>query len=266
MILRLPQGYQRLASVTPLAVAHDRVADAIRGILATSTLYEWARQHPERWEYRGRAPVYGAPLPGGPRVVVRHAWRGGLLAGLLRDLYVPPTPAPSELLTSAILQQLGVPTPPVLAFATYRAAGILRRADIVTVEVDGRDLAAALAAADPAGRRALVAPVATLIGNLTEAGAWHQDLNAKNILITARADATPLAVVLDVDRVRFTPGGDPHVRGANLDRLRRSIDKSRSRGLGTFSTDDWAALVARVNEDDAIRESVRHARTVDLIA
>lgn len=266
MIVRLPRGYQRLAGISPLAVAHDTVADAVREILTHGTLHDWARDHRERWEYQGRGPVYSAPLPGGPRVVVRHAWRGGLLAPLLRDLYLPPTPAPTELLISNILTQVGVPTPPVLGFATYKAAAFLRRADVVTVEVDGRDLAATLAQADPPGRRALAPVVATLIGALTEAGAWHQDLNAKNILVTQKADGTRLAVLLDVDRVRFMPGGDPHVRDANLARLQRSIEKARAAGAVTFSADDWSAVVTRVHEDEEIRRATREARTLDVMA
>ncbi|MBL8958504.1 MAG: hypothetical protein JNJ98_01540 [Gemmatimonadetes bacterium] len=266
MILRLPRGYQRLTGISPLAVAHDSVAPAVREILAHGTLFEWARDHRERWEYRGRGPVYSAPLPGGPRVVVRHARRGGLLAPILRDLYLPPTPAPAELLISAILTQVGVPTPPLLGFATYRAAGLLRRADVITVEVDGRDLAATLSDADPPTRRALALTVATLIGALTDAGAWHQDLNAKNILITQRADGSRLAVVLDVDRVRFTPGGDPHVRDANLDRLRRSIEKARAAGAVTFSADDWDALRTRVLADEETRRAEREAHPVDILA
>ncbi len=259
MIVRLPQGYQRLDGITPLAVAHESVAGAIRGILATQSLDAWASSHQERWRYEGRGPVYSAPLPGGPRVVVRHARRGGLLAPLLRDVYLPPTPAPAELLISAILRQTGVPTPPVLAFATYRAGGFLRRVDVVTAEVEGRDLASHLAAVEPPERRALVEPVAHLIGALTEAGAWHQDLNAKNILITPR-DGVLRAVVLDVDRVQFMPGGDPHLRDANLQRLQRSIAKARGRGVATFSEDDWAALVDRVGAEEAIRHEVHQTR------
>lgn len=259
MIVRLPRGYQRLEGISPVAVAHTQVAGAIRDILAAKTLYAWAESHAERWVYKGRGPVYSAPLPGGPRIVVRHARRGGVLAPLLRDLYLPPTPAPAELLISALLQQVGVPTPPLLAFATYRAAGILRRVDIATVEVEGRDLASELAATDVHERRELASPVATLLGRLTDAGAWHQDLNAKNILIATKGDGERVAVVLDVDRVTFTPGGDPHVREANLARLKRSIDKARGRGDATFSEDDWSFLVTQVAADEARRAASRVA-------
>jgi 3-deoxy-D-manno-octulosonic acid kinase len=261
MILRLPRGYRRLEGITPLAVAHERFADTVTRLLAAGPLYQWAATHPERREYQGRGPVYSAPLPdGGPRVVVRHARRGGLLAPLLRDVYLPPTPAVSELLISAILVRGGVPTPPVLAFATYAVAGILRRLDVMTVEVEGSDLATALAqAASPGERQALHAPVARLLGAMLNAGAWHQDLNARNILLTTREQGQVLGLVVDVDRVRFAPPGDPHVRDANLARLRRSMEKFRARGAPAFDDGDFAEIERLMGTEEAARAQDRAA-------
>jgi 3-deoxy-D-manno-octulosonic acid kinase len=259
MILRLPRGYARIDGIAPLAVAHERSADAVKALLQQGTLFEWAASHPDRREYQGRGPVFSAPLPGGgPRVVVRHARRGGLLAPLLRDVYLPPTPAPAELLIAAILARAGVPTPPMVAFATYRALGVLRRADVVTVEVDGPDLATALERqSDPAARPALQRAVAGVLGALLNAGAWHQDLNAKNILIMAAGDGAAGGVVLDVDRVRFVPPGDPHVRAAHLARLRRSMEKRRARGQAAFDEADFSAIEGLLGSDEAVRASSR---------
>ena len=261
MILRLPRGYQRLKDVSPLAVSHERFADVIRGVLQGATLHGWAASHPDRREYRGRGPVYSAPLPGGgPRVVVRHARHGGLLAPVLRDVYLPPTPAASELLISAILVRAGVPTPPLIAFATYRAAGLFRRVDVMTAEVNGVDLAHALArSGSGAERRALLPPVARLLGAMLNAGAWHQDLNARNILLTAPEDGESLALVIDVDRVRFAPPGDPHVRDANLARLRRSMQRFRARGEPAFDDLEFAELERLVTTEEAARASDRAA-------
>jgi len=58
--------------------------------------------------------------------------------------------------------------------------------------------------ADSTGREAMLTGVATLLKNLVKAGAWHADLNLKNIYIVAHGpDIVPY--VLDVDRVSF-PG------------------------------------------------------------
>lgn len=268
MIVRLPRGYQRLEGFPSLTVAHQQYARAVREVLAGGTWHDWAAAHPERREYRGRGPVFSAPLPGGgPRVVVRHARRGGLLAPLLRDLYLPPTPAPSELVISAILQAYRVPTPPVVGFATYRVATVLRRVDVATLEIEGRDLATELAARpDPSAREPLLVPLATLLAALLNAGAWHQDLNARNILLARQGGDDPVAAVLDVDRVRFSPGGDPHIRDANFSRLRRSLQRLASQGIPVFGEPELAAIDERVREIDAARASERAAITEESIA
>ena len=259
MILRFPPGYRRVEART-LAVAHDRVHASVSQLLLAGTLYDWARAHPARHEYRGRGPVYSAPLPDeGPRVVVRHAHRGGLLAPLLRDLYLPPTPAPVELAIAHVLTRAGVPTPPILAFATYRAAFTLRRVDVMTMELAGDDLGAALRAARTSDERhALVRPVAALIGQLTQSGAWHQDLNVKNILLVPAADGELQGVVLDVDRVRFAPAGDPHITDANIARLRRSMEKQhRLHGITGFDDADIAEMRRLVRQDAESRAVTR---------
>jgi 3-deoxy-D-manno-octulosonic acid kinase len=90
-------------------------------------------------------------------VVVRHAWHGGLLRRLTRDLFAPPTRAPGELRTSERLRAAGVRTPAVVAFARYPAPLGLRRVDVATRLVPGaRDLAAVLL---PAAGDAEAAPL-----------------------------------------------------------------------------------------------------------
>ncbi len=264
MILRLPPGYRRVESRTPLAVVHDSVHDQVAAILRSGTLHEWAASHSDRREYAGRGPVFSAPLEGGMRVVVRHCRRGGLIAPLLRDLYIPPTPAPRELVISHLLMRSGVPTPPVVGFATYRAGALFRRVDVVTMELVGRDLADMLASAnDAAQRRELVLPVARLIAKLSNAGAWHQDLNIKNILLARSGDGESgelSAFVLDVDRVKFVPAGDPHLHAVALARLRRSMQKhERLHGTVGFDSGDIKELERLLAQDHVERSAKRAA-------
>jgi hypothetical protein len=85
----------------------------------------------------------------------------------------------------------------------------------------------------------------TLLRGLIQAGAYHQDLNLKNVLLTAGSGPGLDAHVLDVDRVRFSSPGSPLVAKANLDRLIRSLIKWRdTRGL-PFSTEDEEYLRLR---------------------
>lgn len=254
MIHGVPQGYVRLDVPQGVAVVHPRVADAVGAALtAGGTLHAWAAAHPARRQLQGRLPAYAVPLgDDGPRVVVRHSHHGGLLAPLLRDLFLPPTRAPVELATSLLLAQAGVPTPPVVGYAVYPAGPLLRRADVMTIELPGTDLGVALQqASSDNDRRQLVAPVAALLGALTQAGAWHPDLNVKNILLVPDDTGQLQPAVLDIDRVRFVPPGDPNLREANLGRLSRSLAKwQRLHGAG-FTDDHLRELRERLLHNEA---------------
>jgi hypothetical protein len=227
MILRVPQGYTRLRVGDADAVSLDSVANSLRDVLGTGSLYDYAASHSERRELVGRRPTYAIPLPlGGPRVVVRRSQHGGVLAPLLRDLFLPPTRAPYELLVSLLLLRSGVPTPAVIAYAVYPVGPLLRRSDVATAEVQGEDLSAVLGQEpNEAPLETWMAPVSELLKGLARAGAWHPDLNLKNILLAPDASGKKRAYVLDVDRIHFHPPEDPNVRSANFQRLERSLKK-----------------------------------------
>lgn len=224
----MPAGYERLLLGHAKAVVRTDLAPAIQRALVAPdgrhfTLFEYAREHPERRELRGRGAAYAVPLPaGGPRVVVRHNRHGGLLAPLTRDLFLAPTRAPRELAIALELRRLGVPTPELAAYAVYPPTAPLQRADVATLEIpESRDLAAVLRDGDAREREAALDATARLVGALARAGARHADLNAKNVLL-----APDRAYVLDVDRVRFGQP-KPQALQANIARLVRSLRKWR---------------------------------------
>jgi 3-deoxy-D-manno-octulosonic acid kinase len=225
-------------------VAHDSAGDWVRAVLERETLYQWAARHAERRPLSGRIPAYAVPLPNDERhAVVRHSHHGGVFGPLLGDVFLPPTRAPYELLASYILARAGVRTPPVLAFAVYQVGWLLRRSDFVTLQLPGQDLGSAfMERPDAPARRSWLGPLGELVRALTRAGAWHQDLNVRNILLVPDAAGAASAVVLDVDRVRFVPPGDPNVRDANIARLERSVRKWRTlHGCG-FDEDELREL------------------------
>ncbi|MGQ0537680.1 MAG: lipopolysaccharide kinase InaA family protein [Gemmatimonadaceae bacterium] len=255
MRLPLPEGYVRLeleahgggsAGVTR-AVVLQACADAVRGVLEGGSLYEWARAQPDRREYVGRGPAFGVSLPGcEPRLVVRRARHGGVLAPLLGDVFVAPTRAPRELVVTLFLRRLGIATPLVLAYATYRAGPLLRRADVATTEVpNATPLSICLAqGTEPPARVAAWQAAVALLRRLTAAGVWHPDLNAANILLQRSESGSLAAVLLDVDRVRFSVPGDPQLAGANVERLLRSIRKGASRGTLAVDASELTAFTA----------------------
>ncbi|MGH7709649.1 MAG: hypothetical protein ACREOG_00100, partial [Gemmatimonadaceae bacterium] len=106
MSLPVPEGYVRVKQGAARAVVVASCAPAVDSILAVRPLYDWAAAHAERREYSGRGPAYGVPLPEcNIRVVVRRARHGGLLAPILRDIFVVPTRAPRELAMSFFLRR-----------------------------------------------------------------------------------------------------------------------------------------------------------------
>jgi 3-deoxy-D-manno-octulosonic acid kinase len=237
-----PPGYIRLSVGDIEVVSAERCAEAVCSAMESPrrTLHDYARAHRKSKAFAGRGLAYSAPLPGtSERVVVRHNRHGGLLAPFTRDLFASPTRAPIELDASLRLRAAGVPTPEIVAYATYPAGGGLRRVDVATAEIaDAFDLSVVLTGSDASLRTRAWAAVVELLRRLSAAGARHHDLNVKNVLL--RTDAGALeAMVLDVDRVTFEHGD---VTAPNVARLSRSARKWRQRQGATVDESELAGL------------------------
>ncbi|HEX6537382.1 MAG TPA: lipopolysaccharide kinase InaA family protein [Gemmatimonadaceae bacterium] len=245
---RTPPGYVRLSTGSVEGVALATLAPALARALAEGSFYAWAEHHPEARALAGRGIAWAVPLPDGEtRVVVRRSRHGGLLAPVRGDRFIGRTRAPRELDVALRLARAGVPTPELVAYATYRAGSLTRRADVVTREIAGaRDLAATIEALGGDDLRPVLRAVAALLAALTAAGARHPDLNLKNILIAPDVNGEPEAFVIDVDRVWFDSPGAPRVAERNMRRLARSARKlRRTRDLPVHETDLlWLAATA----------------------
>ena len=244
-----PPGYTALRGPHAEGVARADLAVAAEAVLAAGrTLHQWAAEQPGARAMHGRGVLWAVSL-GGVAAVVRHSRHGGLLAPITRDLYAAPTRAPGELAIALALAERQVPTPAVLAYATYPAPFGLRRADVVTEELGGgEDLLAALARADAAEREgSLVPAVGELLAALKRAGAWHPDLNLKNILLTTHPPRVHRAHVLDVDVVQLGTRGNEGFARLNLERLMRSAIKRRREMRSPVTANDlhaWTRAIA----------------------
>ena len=242
-----PAGYTRFLQGSADVVALGACAEAVRRAVGARSLYDYAATHPNRRELRGRGVAYAVPLPDGEtRVVVRHSRHGGLLAPVTGDRFLPPTRAPHELRTALRLAEAHVPTPEVIAYATYPAGAMFRRSDVATREVvGGKDLGDVLArGGDGEARTKALGATAELLRALERAGARHPDLNVTNVLIVATDGLPPRALVLDVDRVVFGQRGDVRIGAANVRRLLRSVHKLRANGRITISDEELSRLAA----------------------
>ncbi len=242
-----PSGYQRIAAGSAVAVVREREANDVRTLLAAGTLHEAAARDPRRREYSGRRPVYGINLPlCRTAVIVRHATHGGLLASMTRDWFVAPGRAPAELHAAATLRARGVETPAVVGFALYPVRGPLVTIDVLVEEVaPAQDLAEALGS-DGSDRAALIELAAGLVSALARAGARHEDLNLKNVLI-AFDGSVARPVVIDVDRVVLGVDRSAALE-ANLARLTRSALKWRARRGLAVTDRELATLTRRARE------------------
>ena len=82
-------------------------------------------------------------------------------------------------------------------------------ADLLAVRKDASELAASL-----------WSRIGKCIRQFHDAGVWHADLNARNIML----DDNLQVFLIDFDRARFTPGKEVNGQG-NLKRLKRSLVK-----------------------------------------
>ena len=252
----IPPGYVSLSAPGVEGAALAALEDPLREALAEKTFYDFAQHHPQALPLTGRGIAYAVPLSNGDRVVVRRSRHGGLLGALQDERFVGATRAPRELELSLALRRLGVPTPEIVAYATYPAGPMFRRADVVSRKIPhSRDLASALGALTlGAPKRTLLDATARLLAALSMAGARHPDLNIKNVLIASGDSAVPEAYVLDVDRVWLDVPGAPAVLQANLRRLTRSALKWRRLHALPIEEADLLALEATA------REIIRHSR------
>ena len=175
---------------------------------------------------RGSAWFIGAPF--GP-VVLRRYFRGGWAAKLSHEHYFYTTVARSrpfrEFNLLNELHQLNLPVPkPVAAYCEHH--GIFSSGALITGRIDGaQTLIDWLAQASTNYEQWIkVWPaVGRCIKQFHDAGVWHADLNARNILL----DRDFKVFLIDFDRARFTPG-HPVSSKNNLARLKRSLVKLSS--------------------------------------
>lgn len=236
-------GYVHLDINGCQSIVLELAAEAVARIIHTGTLHAWAAQQTLKEEMRGRGVIYSVDLPASPAipVVVRRNQHGGLLRALTGEYFITPTRAPLELATSLRLAAAGIPTPEIVAYAIY-PAGILARSDVMTLRLpEGDDFPAAWKKRTGAERDSTLVAVARLLSDLASAGAWHADLNLKNIYIS-NDKGGPAAYLLDVDRVTFPGGSDIFDR--NFRRLARSARKWRDRWGLDIDEDALARLAS----------------------
>jgi len=185
----------------------------------------WRSRQALMGEAVGRGSAWFIDAPFGP-VVLRRYLRGGWAAKVSRQSYFFTTVSRSrpfrEYHLMASLFELGLPVPrPVAALCEFH--GVISTGAILTARIPS---AQTLADVLPCSNDKLELDdsfwggVGKCIRRFHDAGVWHADLNARNILL----DAELQVFLIDFDRARFTPGKTVQGQG-NLSRLKRSLVK-----------------------------------------
>ena len=169
----------------------------------------------------GRGGVRFIAGPDG-RAVLRHYCRGGLVAGVLGDRFLylgaARTRPMREFAVLARAHALGLPVPRPIA-ARFVRSGLHYRADLATMAIEpARTVATLVAHGELEGFD--WAALGRTIRAFHDAGVWHADLNAHNIL----RDPDGTFWLLDFDRGWLGPPQD-RWRRRNLARLERSLLK-----------------------------------------
>lgn len=193
-----------------------------------------------RGSAQGRGTTHFVEIAG-QECVLRHYRRGGMVARLMGDRYwrttLPATRAWREWHLLADLAELGLPVPVPVA-ARVVTSGPFYRADIIMQRlINTRSLSQALMESElpEAQWRA----IGHCIRRFHNAGVYHADLNAHNILL-----AGDDVYLIDFDKGEVRPVSRDWQQ-ANLARLRRSLDKlSGLHKLFHFQASDWQQLKA----------------------
>lgn len=182
------------------------------------------------------------------QMVLRHYYRGGLVAKINEDLFVGrnllKSRAMQEFSLLDYMHQSGLPVPRPYA-ALFSKYGLFYRSDILIERLPcDSDLYTAIQ------KQPLKAlqwkQLGQVLARFHRAGIYHSDLNCHNILIREQDDHTDFWVI-DFDKCEQRSQGE--WQDQNLERLLRSFNKEKQRHTCFhFSIQEWCALMDGYHE------------------
>ncbi|WP_157982799.1 3-deoxy-D-manno-octulosonic acid kinase [Aliidiomarina minuta] len=181
-------------------------------------------------------------------MVLRHYYRGGLIAKLNEDLFVgwqvARSRAMQEFSLLADMYQAGLPVPKPYA-ALFSQHGLFYRSDILIERLPcDSDLYTALQKQPLSSSQ--WQQLGKIIAQFHQAGIYHSDLNCHNILIRQQGAHTDFWII-DFDKCKQRSQGK--WQDENLARLLRSLNKEKQRHTSfQFSLQDWRHLMDGYHE------------------
>jgi tRNA A-37 threonylcarbamoyl transferase component Bud32 len=177
----------------------------------------------------------------GKALVLKHYYRGGLVASFLKDQYmgfdVENTRSFKEWRLLKQLREFDLPVPEAVAARAVKGPAYFR-ADLITEEIkDARTLADILSTEPlPA---ASWQQAGACIKRFHAHDVYHADLNARNILLTGEGQI----YLIDFDN-SYIRSGSASWKDDNLARLHRSLMKfKKNTPAFNFEEADWSSLL-----------------------
>ena len=173
--------------------------------------------------------------------VLKHYYRGGAVASLLKDLYlgidVEKTRAFKEWRMLKKMRRLGLPVPE--AVAAHVKKGLLSyRADLITEKIENAETLAEFLFEKGIATEQWKG-IGACIKLFHQQNIYHADLNARNILLTEEGEV----YLIDFDNSDFRINSESW-KMANLARLKRSLVKfKRNRESFNFHEKNWVELL-----------------------
>ena len=225
-----------------LAIVYDASLTEVPVVEFFSADY-WDSRQALAGEAVGRGSAWFIDTPFGA-VVLRQYLRGGWVAAISRQSYFYTRVSRSrpfrEYDILAALYEKGLPVPrPVAALCEHN--GVISTGALMTMRISSVQTLADVLPGDSDTREpaaGLWESVGKCIRRFHDAGVWHADLNARNILL----DDQMRVYLIDFDRARFTPG-KPVNGKRNLDRLKRSLVKFWPPGKLPAMQSAWTQII-----------------------
>lgn len=234
--------------VDSAAIAGGRMLyDTSRAINFSADWFEpgfWERRSAIVATAKGRGNTWFV-RQGAASYALRHYRRGGLVAKLSPDRYLwrsaDQTRPFAEWYLTYHMYRAGLPVPAPVA-ARYVKRGNSYTGDLITERIEPAESLAAMLAVGTVQFSVWI-DIGRCVRRFHDAGVYHADLNAHNVLIYNRADV----YLLDFDRGELRKPG--WWRDENLVRLRRSLEKvTVGWPADRFTEDDWHSLLAGYRE------------------
>lgn len=192
----------------------------------------------------GRAKVIYFPYKD-KTLVLKHYYRGGLVAAIMKDLYigmnVEKTRSFKELYLLKAMKNIGLPVPTAVA-AHVQQGMVTYRADLITQKIDDSKTLADILVEQRVDVSQWV-KIGACIKRFHDKNVYHADLNARNILIAESNDV----YLIDFDNSYFRVDSKSW-KMANVARLKRSLLKCK-RIESDFHFDDagWSSFLKGYN-------------------